>query len=118
MEERKCCRKANNFIHITESLSSSNGRPISINSKPTDSKKRKLALEFGPTIPALEIFNSWWNRKFIAWAFDTQREKLTFEIVVLVGCTQAFAQTIVLGSSQIDEWTVYFLILADTLMSS
>ena len=52
------------------------------------------------------------------WAFDTEREALNIENVVFIGCQHSFSLTIVLSSGPSTSWwTVYILIISDTMMN-
>ena len=67
--------------------------------------------------PALKKINEWWNSKFILWAFNVDRETTVLETTIAVGCVQSFSLTIILGSANINEWTVLMLMLGDTLLN-
>ena len=67
--------------------------------------------------PALKKINAWWNLKFILWAFNVDRETAVLETAITVGCVQSFSLTIILGSANINEWTVLMLMLGDTLLN-
>ena len=82
-------------------------------------RQQHLQWSLAIMLPLLKKVNMWWNSKYSLWAFDTEREALNIENVVFIGCQHSFSLTIVLSSGPSTSWwTVYILILSDTMMNA
>ena len=67
--------------------------------------------------PLLKKFNMRWNSKFIRSFLDCDEEKGTIDNIIMVEIVHSLSLTIVLGSSQINQFTTYTIIASDTLMN-
>ena len=80
-------------------------------------KNKNWQWTLGIVFPLLKKITTWWNRKFTCWAFDADEERAMIENLIFIGAQHSQTITIVLSSTQIDQWITYILILTDSLMN-
>ena len=104
-----CIHCIQRFAHVVYTWISIPSLPIVTN--------KNWQWTLGILFPLLKMMNTWWNKKFSRWVFDSDEEMTTTENIINIGVQHNLVLTVVLSSSRIEKWIPFILIFFDSLMN-